>query len=135
MKNAIIVGLLAMSLGLFAQKTPNFPISYDLSLGDTILVKEIQSNNAWGYQLLVTNPDTTDAVVSIMQSSDGVNWFLFDAKFTTSLSVMPTIIATDTTYLARFSDDYWEANFIGIKIQVGSVTSGTLKGILTQKKY
>lgn len=109
MKKLFLVLLVVSCNGLFAQKVANLPTSYNLASGDTIIQKEVLNNAAWGLQVWVTNPDTTNAFISVMHSSDANIWSLYDAKMRVAISSMAqTISGTDTIYSVRFADDYWD---------------------------
>lgn len=135
MKKYILLALLFLSIGTFAQKLPNFPVSYRITGVDTILRKEVVQNNGWGLTLMVYNPDTTDGVFSIMISSNDTLYSLYDNAMTISIADMDsTVVGGDTIYYCRFADSWFEGNYYGIKFVANNVTEGYIKGILTLKK-
>ena len=145
MKKIILgIAFVMMAFVGISQTLPNIVSAYDLTNGDTTFQQTFLNNRAWSIQLNLTDPLGNDGVVAIEESTDGDNWTLYASNFYDALDSNLTVIGTDslynvrisgtdTIYTYRYADDYFNANYIRVKIIQNTMTQGTLNGIINFK--
>lgn len=111
----------------------NFVSGYSIINQDTMFSKKIDGNFAWSLEVKAdTLSDTTS--FSIYHSNDGQRFSMYDSKTISKPAMDYEVIDGDTSYFYMFKDEYFAAEYIGLRVRCDSGTTGAVRARLVLKK-
>lgn len=104
--------------------------NYDLAKGDKFLVKRITKPGTWMIQIIGTLVGVLDGTVKIMNSNTIAGKSETDFQDYPGLS---EVVMSTSTVNITFEDAYTAGGYLAVKLKKNTVTSSSLKVILSFK--